>query len=220
VLGERGVDRDVAVDRREPLEPHRRVRRAPEDGALERERAGLRADDGEAGRLRDQAGVEAVVALERRERAEAAVLLGRHALEHHLRSRRPRRPQRGERVHRRDHAALHVDAAAPVDEPVLDRARPRPVPPPLAPRRDDVDVRADAQPPRQRPGQHDVQRRQLRPGGFLTRVARMRPQRFEVVELERGLEPERLRSLGKPREGLPLGAGHRGDPDQRREVRG
>ena len=48
----------------------------PGHHALEGQRAGLRADDVEAGRLGDQARVEGGVALERGERAEAAVLLG------------------------------------------------------------------------------------------------------------------------------------------------
>ena len=50
----------------------------------ERERAGLCADDVEAGRLGDQRGVEGGVALERGERAEPAVLLRRDALQHDL----------------------------------------------------------------------------------------------------------------------------------------
>ena len=126
------MDGHVAVDRRAALQPHRGVRGAAVDGAAEGQRAGLGADDGEAGRLGDQAGVEAVVALERGERPQAAVLLGRHAQQHDLRRRRPAGAQRGERVQRRDHAALHVDRAAPVDAAVRERARPRPVPPRLA----------------------------------------------------------------------------------------
>ena len=94
VLRERCVHLDVAVDRGATLEPERRVRRAAVDGAAERQRAGLRADDREAGRLRDQAGVEAVVALERCERAEPAVLLRGDALEHDLRRLLARRAQR------------------------------------------------------------------------------------------------------------------------------
>ena len=68
----------------------------------------------EAGRLRDQRGVEAVVALQRGERPEAAVLLARHAQEHDLGRRRARVAQRRERVQAGDHARLHVDRAAPV----------------------------------------------------------------------------------------------------------
>ena len=72
---QRRVHAHVAVDRRAALEPLRGVRRAPAHDAAERQRAGLGADDSEARRLREQRGVERRVALERRERAEPAVLL-------------------------------------------------------------------------------------------------------------------------------------------------
>jgi hypothetical protein len=75
VLGEREVHAHVAVDRGAALEPHRGVRAAAGHDAAEGERAGLRADDREAGRLRDQRRVEARVAPERGEGAQAAVLL-------------------------------------------------------------------------------------------------------------------------------------------------
>ena len=68
------------------------VRGDPADDALERQRARLRADDAQAGRLGEQRGVEAGVALERRERAEAAVLLGRRRPAGRPRARR--RPER------------------------------------------------------------------------------------------------------------------------------
>ena len=109
--------------------------------ALERQRAGLGAHDGEPGRLGDQAGVEAVVALERRERPEAAVLLRRHALSS---------TTSGVGVPAARSAARACSAAitppfmstapAPVHAAVGDRARPRPVAPRLVPGGDDVDV--------------------------------------------------------------------------------
>ena len=77
VLGQRAVDGDVAVDRASgPRGASRRARRRPRTVPSKvRRRPGRRRR--EAGRLRDQRGVEAVVALQRGERPEAAVLLGR-----------------------------------------------------------------------------------------------------------------------------------------------
>ena len=71
---------------RSPSSPRGARRRAPTaaDDAGEGERAGLRDHHSQAGRLGDQRGVEVVVGLERGERAEAAVLLGRHGLQHDL----------------------------------------------------------------------------------------------------------------------------------------
>ena len=135
VLREGGVDGHVPVDGAAPLQPHRGVGGAAADRALERQAPGLGADDGEAGRLGDEAGVVAVVVLERRERPEPAVLLARHAEQHDLGRRRRGGAQRGERVQAGDHPRLHVDRAAPVDAAAGDRARPGPVGPRLGPRR-------------------------------------------------------------------------------------
>ena len=68
---QREVRRQVAVERGAALEPRRRVGSSAAHGGPEGERAGLRADDVERGRLGDQAGVEGGVALERGERARA-----------------------------------------------------------------------------------------------------------------------------------------------------
>jgi hypothetical protein len=119
------VHRQVAIDRRHALEAVRRVRRHSRHDALEGQRARLRADDVEVGRLRDQAGVERGVALQRGEGAEAAVLLGGDRGEHDLRA---GAVERGERVQRGDDRALHIDAAAAVQPAVLlaaVRVRPR-----------------------------------------------------------------------------------------------
>jgi hypothetical protein len=73
-------------------------------GPGERERSGLRAGDAEGGRLGDDRRIEACVALERGERSEAAVLLGRDGLDDDLRA--VAHGRRG--VQRRDQRALHV----------------------------------------------------------------------------------------------------------------
>ncbi len=73
---ERAMDRQVAIDRRDALRPEGRVGRDAVDLASERDRAGLRADDVEPGRLRDQARVPPVVLPQRGERPDPAVLLG------------------------------------------------------------------------------------------------------------------------------------------------
>ena len=117
VLGERGVDGDVAVDRRAALEPRGGVGGAAADHAAEGQRAGLRADDAPAGRLGDQGGVEGASRWSSAnvprppsssELAHCTTTVGR-AL----------RPTRGSprRVQRRDDGALHVDGAAAVQTP-------------------------------------------------------------------------------------------------------
>ena len=138
---EREVEPDVAVERRAAGEPQRGVGGAAAHGGAEGQRAGLRAHDLEVRRLGDQAGVEGGVALERGERAEPAVLLGGDREQHDL-GVDAARLQLGQRVQRRDDAALHVDRPAAVDVAVLDHARPRPVPPRLAALGDHVDVAA------------------------------------------------------------------------------
>jgi len=185
-----------------------------------RERARLRADDREARRLRDQARVEAVVAFERRERAQAAVLLRRHAQQHHLGRRRAGPPQRGQRVQSRDHAALHVDRAAPVHAAAGDRTRPRPVAPGLVTGRDDVDMAVEAQAPGARAGQRDGEGHQLGSRRLLAGVPRIRAQGGQVVLDEFRLEAERLRSPGEQRERGPLLPSLAGHLDQPGEIGG
>ena len=97
---QREVRRDVAVERGAALEPHRGVGGAAAHGGPEGQRAGLRADDVEARGLRDQAGVEGGVALERGERAEAAVLLRGDGLQDDRRRGLGRVAQRQQRVQR------------------------------------------------------------------------------------------------------------------------
>ena len=100
--GERGVDREVAVDGRDALPPHRRVGGAAAHLPFEGQRPRLGADDGEARGLGDQAGVEAVVELQRGEGSLAAVLLRGHRLEHDLGLHAPAQRRHG--VQRGDHA--------------------------------------------------------------------------------------------------------------------
>jgi hypothetical protein len=89
------------------------VGRLARDDAGEGQRAGLGADQLERGRLGDQAGGEVVVALQRRERAEAAVLLRGHGDDDHVAA---RLLGGGRRVQRRRDPGLHVDRPAPVEE--------------------------------------------------------------------------------------------------------
>ena len=167
----------------------------PGHHALEGQRAGLRADDVEARRLGDQARVERGVALERGERAEAAVLLGGHRHEHDVGRRAAGAGHLGQRVQRRDHRALHVDAAAPVQPAVLQRARPRAVAPRRRPRRDDVDVAAERQ---SRPARRGRRPSTVRPHSsprarLLAGMVGVRPQRREVVLVQVGAQAERRR---------------------------
>ncbi len=197
VLAERAVDLDVAVDRGLTLEPQRRVGGAAAHLAGEGEGAGLGADHVEPGGLRDQAGVEAVVALECREGAEAAVLLRGHRLEHDLAGGPP--AHGGEGVERGHHRALHVHRAAAVEEAVLDRARPRAEAPLVGAGRHHVHVAVHAQARRAlEAGQRDGQAEQLLARRLLARMRRVRAQGGEVVLVELRLEPQRPRQLGQP----------------------
>ena len=116
---QRRVHAHVAVDRRAAFEPVRGVRGAAGHHAPEGERARLRADDVEAGRLGDQRRVERRVALQLRERPEPAVLLRGDALQHHLRRRL------GDRAHRRQRVQLRPPPR-PSCRPRRDRAAGRP----------------------------------------------------------------------------------------------
>ena len=85
-------------------------------GDAEDERAALRDDEAPQRRLGDEHAVRPVTAQDRRERAEAAVLLADRCHDEHITPHghagfRQRLP--GD--HHRDDAALHVDRAAPVD---------------------------------------------------------------------------------------------------------
>ena len=178
------VYRDVAVDRRHAREPHGRVRRRAAHNAAEGERARVRADHPEVRRLRDQARGEAVVALERRERAETAVLLGGDHLKHHV----PGEPsaarlERSERVESGHHAALHVHGTAAVHRAVLDRARPRAEPPRLGALRHHVHVAVQAEARRRlvRSRERDRRAPQLGARGLLARVTGARAQHVQVV---------------------------------------
>ena len=127
----------------------RGVRAAPAHDARERQRAGLRTDDVEAGRLGDDAGVVGGVALQRGERAEAAVLLGGDGT--------------AGRVAARGAAAARPARAAPRPRRPSCRARrgragsrPRPRPTTgrvrhgAVPGADDVDMAAEGEPRRRR----------------------------------------------------------------------
>ena len=81
------------------------------------------AQDPGGGRLRDQAGVGAVAARQRRERAVAGRLLLGHGLHVDVGGGQiAGRAQRVEREHHGAHARLHVVGAAAVHAPVLDRS--------------------------------------------------------------------------------------------------
>ena len=211
VRRQRGVDGDVAVDRRVALEPRGGVRRAAGDHAAEGQRARLGADDAPAGRLGDQGGVEGGVALELGERAEAAVLLGAHALHDDL---RVLAGDRGGRVQHRDDGRLHVDRAAAVQDAVLDRAAPRAVAPRGRAGVDDVDVAVEADPPGRAAGQRRGQPPQLVARRLLPRVARMRAQGGEVVRVQVGPQPEPLRGAREQLEHRALAAGDARHPDR------
>ena len=209
---QRGVDAHVAVDRRHAREPLGGVRRAAAHDAAEGQRARLRADDAQAGRLGQQRGVEGRVALQRGERPEPAVLLGGDGLQHDLGRRRADAAQRRERVQRGDHRALHVHRAAPVQAAVLDHARPRPCPR-LGPRPDDVDVPVQAQPAAVA-GERRGHAPQLVARRLLAGMVGVRAQRGEVVLVQVGVEPGGLRALGEELERGALVAGDAGDPHQ------
>jgi hypothetical protein len=199
VGGERGVDRQVAVDRRDALETVGRVGGDAAHGALERERAGLGADDVEPRGLGDQAGGERAVALERGERAQAPVLLRADREQDDLAVRRVG-PQGGQGVEGGDDPALHVHAAAAVHEAAGDRARPRAaVRPRVRAGRDDVDVPVDRQPWGVGDGrrERDGEAPQLRARRLLAGVVGVRAQPGEVVAVQVGLEPERRGQLAE-----------------------
>jgi hypothetical protein len=202
----------LALTRRAAVTPAGGVRGAARDHVPEGERTGLRAHDVEGGRLGDQRRVEGAVALERGERAEAAVLLGGDALEDD--SRPAGAAQGGQRVQRGDDGALHVDRAAAVQAAVLEHARPRSVPPRRGAGPDDVDVSVQAQPARRLAGQRDRQAPQLVARRLLARMARVGAQPRQVVLVEVRLEAEAGRQVGEHLERRPLLAGDAGDPDQ------
>jgi hypothetical protein len=221
VLGQRAVHGQVAVDRRDALQAVGGVRAAPVHDAGEGQRAGLRADDVQPGGLGDQARVEGVVALERGERPEAAVLLRADRGEHDLAVRRAP-AQRGQRVQRGDHAALHVDASATPDAAVGDAAGPGAVPPGDRALGHDVDVAVERQPRRigARPGDADRQPPQLGARRLLAGMSGMRAQRGEVVAVQVGAQAERGRELAEALERRALVAGDAGHLDERGGVAG
>ena len=88
--------------------------------------ADLRADHGLAGRLRDEAGVGAVTALQGRERADAGALLLDHGLKMDSRGRfQAGGRDRIERIERADGARLHVAGAPAIHPAVLNGRRER-----------------------------------------------------------------------------------------------
>ena len=91
------------------------------DDEAEHERAGLRRDHVQPGRLRDYGAVRRVPAQERRERAGAAVLLADHAGDTHATAQKEARvADRLDGEESAAEAALHVDGAAAVDAAVAD----------------------------------------------------------------------------------------------------
>ena len=118
------------------------MNRLAENAQAEPDRAELGAKQLVLHRLGDQAGVGAVAALERRQRAVAGALLLAHRLDEHV----ARRGEAGvaERVEREHHgrdADLHVVGAAAMHEAVFDQRLERRMAPLLQrPRRHDVDM--------------------------------------------------------------------------------
>ena len=149
VLGEREVDA-----RRSGRSPssRRAARRRGRSGRattpLEGQRARLGADDAQAGRLGQQRGVEGGVALERRERAEPAVLLGGDGLQHDLgRRRRPRAAARRARAARRSPRPSCRPTPRPCRRPPSIAPDERIARPGLGAGPDDVDVAVERDPP-------------------------------------------------------------------------
>jgi hypothetical protein len=184
------------------------------DRPREGQRPGLRDRDAEGGRLGDERGVEARVALQRGERAQPAVLLGRHGLHDDpgcLAGRAAGDRRRG--VQRGDHPALHVRRPAPVqlradDVAAVGRARPR-----LLAGADDVDVAVEADAPRALAagGDDRLGRDELGARGLLAGMVGMRAQRGQVVLDHRGLQAPSLGEVGEQlrrRALTPGDAGH------------
>ena len=167
------------------------------------------------------AGVEGRVALERRERPEPAVLLGGDALQHDLGRRRGAARSAASACSAATTAPFMSTEPRPCSAAVLERARPRPVPPRRRPGPDDVDVAVERTAARRRrPGawpSGPTARRAAppRPGG-----RGWRAQRGEVVRVQVGLEPARGGQLGERLEHRPLVAGDARDPQDRRRVAG
>ena len=133
-----------------------------------------------------------------------------------------RRAQRGQRVQRRDDAALHVGRAAPVQRAAGDLARERIARPRLAARADDVDVAVDAQPRRRRIAarQGDGGADELRARGLLAGVAGIGPQRREVVLLQARVEAELAGDRDERERRRALLAGDAGHPHEAPGVAG
>ena len=161
----------------------------PRDDALERERAGLGADDAQPGRLGQQRGVEAVVALELGEGAEPAVLLGRDAHQDDLGRVGAGALDRRERVQRGDQRRLSCPprrgraGGRPRSRPTTARAATAPFPP------DDVDVPVERDPAGPRAGQRRGHAEELGARGLLPGMVGVRAQRGEVVLVQVGVEP-------------------------------
>ena len=194
---------------------------AAADGAAEGERAGLRADDLEAGRLGDQA------RRRRRRRARAR------------RTCRARRPPRRRRPAARPRArspasrsaasacsaattaALHVDRAAavhvgrPRSRPTTGRARHGSLP-----GADDVDVAVERDRPGRVPGSVTVSPSSSSRGASSPGWSGVGAQRGEVVLVQLGVEPERGGQLAEPLERRALVAGDARHLDQRGGVAG
>ena len=194
------VDADVAVERRAAREPHaRRARRGRGTVRAEGQRAGLRADDLEAGRLGDQARVEGGVALERGERAEPAVLLRGDRQQHDLRAlaRRAARPARA--APRRPRPSCRPrrgrGRSRPRSRPTTGRGATARCPRPTTSTWPQTAIR-----PGRVPGQRHRQAAQLVARRLLARVVRVGAQRGEVVLVQLGLEAERVGQLAEPLE--------------------
>jgi len=215
---QRLVHQQVLLDRVHALGPHRAVRRETGDAQPEGQRAGARRDQGARRGLAHHRQVAAVAALQRRERAQSAVLLADDTLQLQPAAQsHPRLPQRLDRHHLARQPALHVARTATQDPTCTHRAGPRRARPRVG-RADRHDVQVAVE--------HNGRAVFAAPGadqapglvarGLHAREVRVGGRRREVDRPQVGLHAGDLQSPGEPVLTLALrgAAGHRGDREQ------
>ncbi len=120
-LGDGRPQRPELLDGTHAVAPTRRVRGLTTDAQPEGERSTVRGDDVHLRGLRDHAGIGAPAALQRRVRAEAAILLAEHAGQQQVAAQPHARGLDGmDGVRRCNEAGLHVAGAATVHATVAD----------------------------------------------------------------------------------------------------